>query len=189
MATALTSYNVAPNPNDATQTGLPVGAITMWATSTAPAQWLICNGSAVSRITYATLFAVLGTTYGAGDGSTTFNLPNASGSTIRGVGGSYTLASTGGADSITLAANQLPNHSHTLNDPGHFHNTTAAQQSNTGASGLADRLCTQTSIQSDTKTTGITMSDSLKSGGTQVTQVATSIINPYLTLNYIIKAY
>lgn len=55
---------------------MPVGAITAYAAATAPAGWLLCDGSAVSRTTYAALFAVIGTAYGPGDGSTTFNLPN-----------------------------------------------------------------------------------------------------------------
>ena len=55
---------------------IPVGTIVMWAGSTAPTNWLMCDGSAVSRTTYSTLFTVIGTTYGTGDGSTTFNLPN-----------------------------------------------------------------------------------------------------------------
>lgn len=54
----------------------PVGSLIMWPTSTPPTGWLICDGSAISRTTYADLFAVLGTLYGEGDGSTTFNLPN-----------------------------------------------------------------------------------------------------------------
>lgn len=57
-------------------TGLPAGTIVQWAASVAPANWLICDGSAVSRSQYQSLFSVIGTTYGSGDGSTTFNLPN-----------------------------------------------------------------------------------------------------------------
>jgi microcystin-dependent protein len=56
--------------------GSPTGTVSMWATATAPTGWLLCDGSAVNRTTYADLFALLSTTYGAGDGSTTFNLPN-----------------------------------------------------------------------------------------------------------------
>lgn len=55
----------------------PVGAIIPYGGSTAPAGWLLCNGAAVSRTTYSDLFAVIGTKYGAGDGTTTFNLPDA----------------------------------------------------------------------------------------------------------------
>lgn len=54
----------------------PAGSIQIWGTSTAPTGFLLCDGSAVSRTTYAALFAVIGTTFGVGDGSTTFNLPN-----------------------------------------------------------------------------------------------------------------
>jgi microcystin-dependent protein len=65
--------------------GLPVGMITPFAGSTAPTGWFLCGGQAVSRTTYASLFAVVGTTYGAGDGSTTFNLPDLRGRAVAGV--------------------------------------------------------------------------------------------------------
>jgi len=64
--------------------GTPVGTIIVWSTSTAPAGYLICDGSAVSRTTYAALFAVIGTTYGEGDGNSTFNLPNVVGKFLKG---------------------------------------------------------------------------------------------------------
>src|SRR5262249_11225138 len=54
----------------------PIGTIVGYAGTTAPAKWLLCDGAAVSRVTYKDLFAVIGTTYGAGDGSTTFNIPD-----------------------------------------------------------------------------------------------------------------
>lgn len=57
-----------------------VGAIMMWPTNSAPNRWLICDGQAVDRVTYATLFNLIGTTYGAGNGTTTFNLPDLRGS-------------------------------------------------------------------------------------------------------------
>lgn len=62
----------------------PAGLISAWAGGTPPAGWLECDGSAVSRTTYADLFTVLGTTYGSGDGSTTFNLPDYRGYFLRG---------------------------------------------------------------------------------------------------------
>lgn len=64
--------------------GVPSGAVFWFAASAAPTGYLKANGAAVSRATYAALFAVIGTTYGAGDGSTTFNLPNLLGEFIRG---------------------------------------------------------------------------------------------------------
>lgn len=81
------------------------GVIQMFAGSTAPNGWLICDGSAVSRTEYATLYAVIGTTYGTGDGSTTFNLPDLQGRTAIGAGSganltSRTLGATGGSESL-----------------------------------------------------------------------------------------
>ena len=64
--------------------GNPTGTVIMWATSTPPAGYLECNGQAISRTTYAGLFTVLGTSYGAGDNSTTFNLPDYRGQFLRG---------------------------------------------------------------------------------------------------------
>lgn len=64
--------------------GIPAGAYLPFAGSTAPTGWLLCAGQAVSRTTYAALFAVVGTTYGIGDGSTTFNLPDLRGRVIAG---------------------------------------------------------------------------------------------------------
>lgn len=64
--------------------GNQIADIKTWPLATVPAGWLECNGAAVSRTTYAALFAVLSTTYGAGDGSTTFNLPDLRGEFVRG---------------------------------------------------------------------------------------------------------
>lgn len=67
-----------------TSDSIPVGSLVMWPTSTPPSGWLERNGSAISRTTYAALFSVIGTSYGVGDGSTTFNLPDDRGEFIRG---------------------------------------------------------------------------------------------------------
>lgn len=64
---------------------IPAGTVISYAGATAPAGWLKCNGAVVSRSTYAALFAAIGTTYGAGDGSTTFKLPELRGEFIRGL--------------------------------------------------------------------------------------------------------
>ena len=65
---------------------VPIGAIQAFAGVNAPKNWLICDGSAVSRTTYAKLFSVIGTTYGEGDGATTFNLPDLKGRVLTGAG-------------------------------------------------------------------------------------------------------
>lgn len=72
-------------PMGGTSSGAQVGDVKFWPTNSAPPGWLKANGAAVSRTTYAALFAVIGTTYGAGDGSTTFNLPDLRGEFLRGL--------------------------------------------------------------------------------------------------------
>lgn len=72
------------------------GMVMAFAGSTPPTGWLKCDGSAVSRTTYASLFVAIGTKYGAGDGSTTFNLPNLTGRVPLGMDGSYVGKSTNG---------------------------------------------------------------------------------------------
>lgn len=80
-----------------------------------PAGALLCDGRAVSRSTYWELFAAIGTTYGAGDGSSTFNLPNIESRTIIGESDSYALGSTGGEAAHTLTVDEMPSHNHDIN--------------------------------------------------------------------------
>jgi microcystin-dependent protein len=75
----------------------PSGEIKMWPTATAPSGFLLCNGAAVSRTIYAALFAVIGTTFGSGDGTTTFTLPDLKNKFAVGAGDLYSLAATGGS--------------------------------------------------------------------------------------------
>lgn len=97
-------------------TSSPPGMLAPYAGGSAPTGWLLCDGAAVSRSTYANLFAAIGTAYGAGNGSTTFNVPDLRGRTPVGRnGGSFpTLGGTGGAETVTLTAAQsgLPSHNH-----------------------------------------------------------------------------
>lgn len=91
-----------------------VGAVIFNPVNSVPAGYLIANGGAVSRATYANLFAVYGTTFGTGNGSTTFNLPNLLGTFLKGAGpaGSNPVGTTGGASTITLTEAQIPSHTH-----------------------------------------------------------------------------
>lgn len=111
---------------DATLTG-PSGTICIWPTNTPPSGWLICDGAAVSRTTYGVLWTLLGTTYGAGDGTTTFNLPNLKGRVVVGRDAADTdwdtLGETRGAKTHTLSAAEMPTHSHTVNSHSHTGNT------------------------------------------------------------------
>ena len=99
------------------------GSIKMWPVSTPPDNWALCNGQAISRTLYATLFSRIGTTYGAGDGSTTFNLPNFVNRFPMGAGGTYNPGVTGGyADAAVIShTHPVSNQSVTINDPGHRH--------------------------------------------------------------------
>lgn len=95
------------------------GTIVMYGAASAPSGWLLCDGSAVSRTTYADLFAVIGTTWGNGDGSTTFNVPNFQNRFPVGSGDTYSANDQGGANSVTLTTAQMPSHTHT--GPSHTH--------------------------------------------------------------------
>ena len=97
---------------------LPIGSIVPYGTTTAPTNWLVCDGSAVSRTTYANLFAVIGTSFGSGDGSTTFNLPNLKGRVAVGQDTSDTsfdtIGETGGEKTHTLTIQEMPVHNHAI---------------------------------------------------------------------------
>ncbi len=98
---------------------IPIGLISHCAGSSTPSGWLFCDGSAVSRTTYAALFSAISTTYGAGNGTTTFNLPDIRGRTVIGTGtGSgltaRSLAGTGGGESVALSTAELPSHNHNV---------------------------------------------------------------------------
>jgi microcystin-dependent protein len=113
------------------QGGMPTGVVLPYAGVTEPTGYLLCYGQAVSRTTYAALFTAIGSTYGSGDGSTTFNLPDLRGRVVAGqddMGGSSanrltgtsgsvngdTLGAAGGAETHTLTEAQIPAHDHQL---------------------------------------------------------------------------
>jgi len=111
------------------------GSIQMFAGSTAPNGWLVCDGSTVSRSYYSDLFKVIGTTYGAGNSNTTFTLPDMRGRCPVGVGTgtsltARTLGSNVGAETATLAQVNLPSHTHTASV-----GTQSANHTHTGTSG------------------------------------------------------
>ena len=101
--------------------GSEVGDIKLRSAATAGSDWLECNAQAVSRTTYATLFALIGTTYGTGNGSTTFNLPDLRGRVPVGVGTgdatdatAFSLADKDGAETHTLTVAEMPAHTHSV---------------------------------------------------------------------------
>ena len=156
------------------------GSMLMWPTATAPSGFLLCNGATASRSTYAALFAIVGTIFGSGDGSTTFTLPDYRDRMPVGAGTTYAAAVTGGSkDAIVVS------HTHvaTVTDPGHSHNTSLqviTQNTGNGAAGGVDRALQIASTT--TATTGISVTNaSTGSSGTNAN------LPPYLGIFFIIK--
>ena len=122
----VTSWNLLPYANDQRiATANPTGIVTTFAGSTAPSGWLMCDGTAISRDTYSALFTAIGTTYGVGDGSTTFNLPDLRSKVPVGKAASGTFSTLGGftgSETVSLAIGNLPAHSHSI-DHGHTANS------------------------------------------------------------------
>lgn len=98
---------------------MEIGSIIISTSSVIPTGFLACDGSAVGRSQYAELFAVIGTTYGPGDGLNTFNLPNLSGRVVVGPASGLVLGSTGGEATHALQSNEIVAHAHDV--PSHTH--------------------------------------------------------------------
>ena len=193
------------------------GMILPWAAALAdiPTGYLGCDGAAVSRSTYSALFTLIGTTHGSGDGSSTFNVPNFQNRMAIGKSGTYALGSTGGATTATASISgsvTVTVNNHTLTEaelPSHFHyiantnngfpnelqsnvNGTMTTRSNGGA-GNNDYILYQTS----NNTTNLAGKSSAVGSGSGHSHTASgsfgaandtfSVLNPYLSINFIIK--
>jgi microcystin-dependent protein len=115
----------------------PTGALMPFAGISAPSGFLLCDGSAVSRDTYSELFSVIGTSYGIGDGSTTFNVPDLKGKVIAGFnsGLSYynSIGKTGGNNTHAISIAEMPSHNHTgttSTNGNHNHDGTTSTNGN-----------------------------------------------------------
>jgi microcystin-dependent protein len=176
----------------------PVGSITMYGGSSAPNGWFLCDGGAISRTTYNRLFTVIGTTFGNGDGVSTFNLPNL---TNRFPANYGALGATGGSATATLATANLPAHTHTVTslpttsngDHNHTFTVNITESSNSNGdsgnpkwgsgnnnNGTPAYYGTTDNAGSHTHTVSGT-TDSTGSGS------SFSILPPYISLNFIIK--
>jgi microcystin-dependent protein len=163
----------------------PTGGLIMWGTGTAPTGWLLCDGTAVNRTTYAALFAVISTTFGVGDGSTTFNLPNYTNRMPYGT----TVGTTGGtADAIVVShshsftGNALGTHNHTML----FHQTS---KSNNATPYMLSSPINGENLQGDLTLTSSDTSAGTPSGSISTTGSSGTNQNlpPYLGINFIIK--
>jgi microcystin-dependent protein len=182
-----------------TASQFPTGVVQMYGGSTAPTGWILCNGTAVSRTTYASLFAVCSTAFGTGDGSTTFNVPDFRGRTPIGVGtGSgltaRTLGSNYGAETSTLSSSNIPSlttgnisadHTHTPQIAG-----TTLSNGQQGFVALGGGYQGFLTINyGDGGAIGTTSSSSANHTHTytNASPTATAILSPCLGINYIIK--
>ena len=164
--------NVAVSPSITITGGImPPGAVLMTAAPAAPAGWLLCDGAAVPRATYASLFSEIGTTFGAGDDATTFNVPDFRGRVPVGVGQGAGLTqrsrgASGGAEEHALGVAELPVHSHNYSETTTVPNTPARGGSNAPGDGYSH-------AEASTTPTGL---------GTGHANMP-----PWLALHYIIK--
>lgn len=166
---------------------LLAGEVRLWAgpTTAVPSGWLLCDGAAVSRTTYATLFGVIGTIYGPGDGSTTFNLPDLRDRSPIGAaqddlgvpktGVTGTLTQSGGEATHTLSITELPAHTH---DMTHTHNFDVGTGSGSSFLLSSELL----GSQSTESTSGPNVADTGSAGG----GAAFNNVHPYLALHFII---
>lgn len=168
---------------------VPVGAVLTYAGATEPVGWLFARGQAVSRVDFAALFAVLGTTYGPGNGSTTFNLPDGRGRVAVGkdnMGGTpanRVTAAVSGLAATTLGATggdqRLQDHNHGITDPGHAHSTSTVDAGpGDGQAGFGG--ASSAFGQTQDAQTGISVQNAGGGGSAN--------IQPSIVLNWIIRA-
>ena len=173
--------------------GVNTGIIVPWSDSTLPSGFLACDGAAVSRTTYAALFSVVGTNYGVGDGSSTFNVPDLTDRTCLGKSPGKAQFSTGGANTVTTTGNvsgssgnttlstaQLPSHTHPSG--GNRGSPAGTTETNSPSGGGS----TGSNSGGNTGNAGSDGSHSHTFSG-NFTGGADSVLQPYLTLTYIIK--
>lgn len=190
------SINLAMLADSLKEALCPVGTIQAYSAETAPDGWLVCDGSAVSRTTYATLFALVGSSFGQGDGSTTFNLPDLRGRFLRGwANGSAldpdadarTAMNTGGntADNIgSVQGHAFQTHTHIQN--AHSHEQQAVN--NDGAAGSARPAwgaSVNTTPSATANTTATNQNASATGTNAQATTDETRPVNA--SVNFIIK--
>ena len=148
------------------------GRIFPYGGTTAPEGYLLCDGEAYSRTEYSELFEVIGTTFGSGDGSTTFNVPDLRGRTSIGANASHLMGTTGGEESHTLTVDEMPSHNHRIREEYGAKGVTDYPPNKTYAQVAGDSAGTKTWVSPAIENTG----------GSQ----AHNNMQPYQVVNYII---
>jgi microcystin-dependent protein len=171
-----TGHHHVPEDIDGLESGLPVGTVTPFAGAAPPSGWLLCNGAAVSRVTYSRLYAAIGVTWGAGDGATTFNLPDLRGRFPIGAGAgtnltSRALGATGGEEEHTLISDEMPAHFHQIGGQDNL-----AEPSGTRSDEIAN-------VENPSNWTNTPKNTSTVGGGD-----AHNNMPPFIALNFIVKA-
>ena len=153
-----------------------VGEIRIFAGNFAPAGWMFCEGQLLPISEYETLFNLIGTTYG-GDGQSTFGLPDLRGRLPVHMGNGFTLAQTGGVESVSLTTTQIPAHSHPV---------VATMNSNTASLPGGNYLASGPDIYDQNKPGTATMAAAISSVGGSLPH---SNFQPYLCLDFIISLF
>ncbi len=165
--------------NPSSGNAVPSGTILPFGGSSAPSGYLLCNGAAVSRTTFANLFSVISTTYGVGDGVTTFNVPNAQGVFLRGAGSQAVSGITYTGTRGTTQGDQLQGHAHVQGD-SNSNATSAFGVATTSAAGNSNN-------QSGTSTVNHCITGQITTDGTNGTPRAGAETRPAnISVNYII---
>lgn len=157
-----------------------VGEIIAYTSNTLPEGYLLCDGSAISRTDYADLFNVIGTTYGDGDGSSTFNLPDLVDRVPLSTDSGHALGSSGGDETVTLSVADIPSHTHTVPQHTHAHTITAKTPS------LSHSITTQPAF-TYTQVNGTRTCDVYKTGANVVTSRSSTAVS--LSTNVAITAH
>jgi microcystin-dependent protein len=191
--------NVASGIIAGVPSSIPVGSVIPYSgASISDPNYVLANGQAISRTTYASYFTLVGIIYGTGDGINTFNVPNLQQRIPVGAGSGYTLGATGGAATHTLTTNEMPTHSHTgthshtVNDPMHTHvgvDTYMTNPSGDHPGGIVGNSSFGSSPVNIVyhSSTGITINSASVTTSDQGSSQAHNNMQPYIVLNYIVK--